>query len=89
MDNSPLPDSTVLHNADEMSNRPKKAASEFRFGSRAEVKEESIYAAPSHSNQICPIHQSRLCRGREAVPHERRLRQIPITLGDTANSVPT
>jgi hypothetical protein len=31
-----------------------------------------------HRTQICPIHHSRLCCGREAVPQERRTRQIGI-----------
>jgi hypothetical protein len=30
------------------------------------------------SNQLCPIHRSRSCCGREAVQQERRVRQIGI-----------
>ena len=45
--------------------------------------------------QICPIHHSRSCCGQEAVPKERRMRQIGsvastirIILAATGNSVP-
>lgn len=29
-------------------------------------------------NQICPIHHSRFCCGREAVPREQRFHQIGV-----------
>jgi len=29
-------------------------------------------------NQLCPIHRSRFCCGREAIPRERRQRQLGV-----------
>ena len=31
-----------------------------------------------HQNQLCPIHRSRFCCGREAIPRERRQRQMGV-----------
>jgi len=49
-----------------------------------------------HRNQLCPIHRSRFCCGREAIPREKRQRQMGVRRIEdshhprgTGNSAPT